>query len=517
MTESNPYWSSGYITEVNYSADYQKPLNPLRARLALLSSGYACPKVNVACELGFGLGHSANIHAAASITEWYGTDFNPSQALFARNMASASGANIKLFDEAFAEFCNRKDLPDFDFIGLHGIWSWISADNRDLIVDFVRRKLKLGGVLYVSYNTLPGWSDFVPMRELMMKHFEVMSAKGRGVVSRVEDALNFANRLLTTKPAIIHDIPSIEGRMERMNKMAPTYLAHEFFNAHWNPMYFADMVTHLEPAKVKYVCSSEYMNLLEYLKLTGEQRAFLAEIPDLMFRESVQSFMTNEQFRQDYWVRGATRLAAPEQARALREERVILVFDPGDILPLVIKSKFSEVTVSEEVVRPLIDLMSDHRARSLGEIADALKPKGIGLRELVGTVVTLIASQIFAVAQPEEESALAARTSADLNAYLLNRAPFSGEIDHLASPITGGGVKVPRSQQIFLNARRLGMDTPAEWARYCFEVMKRPGQRAEKDGEPVESQEETLAAAMAEAEKFNEKQLPLLKAQGVVV
>ena len=61
------------------------------------------------------------------------------------------------------------------------------------------------------------------------------------------------------------------------------------------------------------------------------------------------------------------------------------------------------------------------------------------------------------------------------------------------------------------------MDTPAEWARYCFEVMKRPGQQVEKDGKPLESQEETLAAAMAEAEKFNEKQLPLLKAQGVVV
>jgi len=44
-------------------------------------------------------------------------------------------------------------LPDFDYIGLHGIWSWISDENRQVIVDFIRKKLKVGGVLYISYNT----------------------------------------------------------------------------------------------------------------------------------------------------------------------------------------------------------------------------------------------------------------------------------------------------------------------------------------------------------------------------
>jgi len=34
------------------------------------------------------------------------------------------------------------DLPDFDFIGMHGIWSWISEEDRALIVEFIRRKLK---------------------------------------------------------------------------------------------------------------------------------------------------------------------------------------------------------------------------------------------------------------------------------------------------------------------------------------------------------------------------------------
>jgi malate synthase len=41
----------------------------------------------------------------------------------------------------------------------------------------------------------------------------------------------------------------------------------------------------------------------------AEQQAFLKEIPDAHFRESARDFMVNQQFRRDYWVKGARKLA----------------------------------------------------------------------------------------------------------------------------------------------------------------------------------------------------------------
>ena len=114
-------WTAGYVADIGYTYGYYTELNPLRVRLAFLNNGLACPGFTTACELGFGQGLSANLHAAASTTQWYGTDFNPAQAGFAQQLAAASGAGAKLFDEAFAEFCARPDLPDFDTIGLHGV------------------------------------------------------------------------------------------------------------------------------------------------------------------------------------------------------------------------------------------------------------------------------------------------------------------------------------------------------------------------------------------------------------
>lgn len=171
-------WTSGYVAEIGYTYGYYAELNPLRMRLAFLNAGLVSPMTTTACELGFGQGMSVNIHAAASGIQWYGTDFNPDQAVFAQETAVVSGAGAKLYDEAFIEFCNRPELPDFDYIGVHGIWSWISDENRTIIVDFLRRKLRVGGVLYVSYNTQPGWAAMVPLRDLLTAHCKAM---GQGI------------------------------------------------------------------------------------------------------------------------------------------------------------------------------------------------------------------------------------------------------------------------------------------------------------------------------------------------
>ena len=195
--------------EIPYTFGYYQELNPLRARLAFLYAGLVPAENGVHCELGYGQGLSVNIHAAASGGTWYATDFNPSMAAFAQSLASASGANAHLTDEAFADFCTRTDLPEFDSIGLHGIWSWINDENRTVIVDFIRRKLKVGGVLNISYNTQPGWAAMAPMRDLLAEHSEVMGVAGLGVGARMDGALDFADPRwpLQIPPPVASQIP----------------------------------------------------------------------------------------------------------------------------------------------------------------------------------------------------------------------------------------------------------------------------------------------------------------------
>ena len=83
-------WTSGYVADIGYTFGYYTELNPLRLGLAFAQQGLVAPTVGAACELGFGQGLSANLHAAAGVAQWHGTDFNPSQAGFAQQLAAES-------------------------------------------------------------------------------------------------------------------------------------------------------------------------------------------------------------------------------------------------------------------------------------------------------------------------------------------------------------------------------------------------------------------------------------------
>lgn len=503
-------WTSGYIADIAYTYGYYTELNPLRIKLAFLNAGLVPPDHGSHCELGYGQGISANIHAAASGSTWYATDFNPAQAGFAQSVAQVSGASAHLTDEAFADFCSRPDLPDFDSIGLHGIWSWISDDNRAVIVDFIRRKLKVGGVLYISYNTQPGWSAMVPMRDLLTEHSEVMGAQGEGIVSRIDNALEFTDRLFATNPSYAKANPLVIDRFKGIKTQNRNYLAHEYFNRDWLPMPFSAMAQWLSPAKINYACSAHYLDHIDVVNLTPEQQAFLNEIPDAMFRETVRDFMVNQQFRRDYWVKGARKLTFLEQAEAFRAQKVILVLPRADV-PLKVTGAIGEATLQKAAYNPILDALADHKAKSLSQIERLVKDQGVTFAQVIQAIIILTGAGHLAAVQDEAITYKTKKQTDKLNAHLIDKARGSGDIGYLASPVTGGGIAATRFQQLFLLALNQGKKQPIEWAQLVWQILTAQGQKIVKEGKTLETPEENLAELVEQANVFANKQLPIFK------
>ncbi len=508
-------WTSGYVADIGYTFGYYQELNPLRARLAFLNAGLVPPESGVHCELGYGQGMSANIHAAASCSTWYATDFNPAQAAFAQSLAAVSGGNAHLTDEAFAYFCTRTDLPEFDSIGLHGIWSWINDENRAVIVDFIRRKLKVGGVLYISYNTQPGWAAMVPMRDLLTEHSEVMGVAGQGIVKRIDGALEFADKLLATNPNYLKVNPVVTERIKGMKAHNRNYLAHEYFNRDWLPMPFSKMAQWLEPAKVGFACSAEYLAHIDAVNLTVEQQALLKEIPDAMFQQTVRDFMVNQQFRKDYWVKGARRLSPLEQAEALRAQKVVMTVHSTGV-SLKVTGALGEATMQEAVYNPILNALADHKPQTLGQLEQALKGQNIAFAQLVQAVLILAASGTLQAVQDEALTPKAKKYTDKLNTVLNDKARSSNDITYLASPVTGGGVMVGRFQQLFMLALEQGKKKPEEWAAFTWQILAVQGQKIVKEGKTLETPDENLAELTAQAHDFATKQLPIMKALQVI-
>ncbi|MBS7350279.1 MAG: methyltransferase regulatory domain-containing protein [Comamonas sp.] len=504
-------WTAGYVADIGYTYGYYTELNPLRVRLAFLNAGLVAPDIGAACELGFGQGMSTNLHAAASVVQWCGTDFNPAQAAFAQELARVAGSGAQLFDEAFDQFCGRTDLPEFDYIGLHGIWSWISDENRAVIVDFILRKLKVGGVLYISYNTQPGWAAMVPMRDLLTEHAEVLGADGAGIVNRIDSALNFAEQLLAANPSYARANPQIAERIKKIKEQDRHYVAHEYFNRDWQPMAFAKMAQWLAPAKVQWACSAHYLDAIDAVNLTLEQQALLASIPDAMFEQTTRDFCVNQQFRKDYWVKGARQLTALEQLEQLRAQRVILVQPRADV-SLKIVGHLGEATLQEAVYAPILDQLADHKPKTLAQLEQAVQSSGIQFAQLLQAIMVLSSSGALLAAQDDAITAKAKKHTERLNSHLMGKVRSSNELHYLASPVTAGGVTVPRFEQLFLLAKQQGHKQPQDWAGFVWNVLAAQNQRLVKEGQTLQTAEENLAEINRQAIEFANKRLPILKA-----
>jgi len=443
--------------------------------------------------LGFGHGTNIVTQAVATTTRWSGTDFIPSQAAFAQDLVRPSGAEAGLYDQSFAEFCRRDDLPDFDFISLHGIWSWVSDDNRHIIVDFIRRKLKVGGVLYISYNSSCGWAPMMPVRELMAEHNQLLGAPGSDLLGRVDQALAFVDTLMAANPLYAAVNPQIKLRLEKLREQDRRYIAHEYFNQSWTPMSFTQVQRWLEPAKLNFACSADYLNNIAAITLTAPQQEALRQIAEPGLRQNALDFLLNQTFRKDYWVRGPRQLSA-EAANTLKRAQRFVLGTPKHAVRRQLKTGVGEIRLPDAIYTPVIEAMADHVPATLDTIA--ARCPGLPFDAVFQAVYVLCGlSQVFAAQGSDLVVAVQQRTAA-LNRHIVAMTKDGSELNYLASPVTGGPVHVSRLHQQFLAALWNGATEPRAWVEAAAANAVSQG-------------------LLEQAEAFAASELPVLRGLGI--
>ena len=510
-------WTDGYMNEVGYTYGYYRELSPLLMEFALLNRLQAVRSGRPLryLELGFGQGLSLNIHAAALDGVFWGVDFNPAHAAHAQELARASGSGARISDESFAELAERPDLPEFDVIALHGIWSWISDANRKIIVDLARRKLAPGGIFFMGYNVLPGWSATMPLRHLLTAHAELAEKTSSGMVARINGAIEFAQTLSDAGALYFRSQPPATEWLKTMRGQESSYLAHEYFNADWHPMTFTDAARQLEDAKLSFAASANVLDHMDELNLTADQQALLARISHPVLGQTVRDFCVNRQFRRDIWVKGARPLTQQQQAECLKAMRFALIVRPEDV-PLKVQGVTVSATLAPEIFRPILDaLASDgYRPKTLAELSEMLRETSFA--QLMQALVIFINNEHICPAQSLEAArAVRPRTDA-LNAHLIGRAVFSSDIAFLASPVTGGGIMVSRFEQLYIRSIQQGRQTPEEWAADAWQSLAAGGLRLIKENRSLDTGEENLAELTAQAQAFAVKRLAVLRALMVV-
>ncbi|KAA5606080.1 methyltransferase domain-containing protein [Roseospira marina] len=506
-------WTEGYVSGIDYTHGLYPELSPARMTLALLAKGIAGAPAGPLryLELGFGQGLSLNVHAAANPGTFWGADFNPGQAANAQDLARASGADLTALEAAFDELARRDDLPDFDIIALHGIWSWISDANRAVIVDIARRHLKPGGLFYISYNTTPGWSPAMPLRHLMAEH---AARAGQGPLpARIDAALAFSQSMVDAGAAYFRANPAVAERLKKIREQNRNYLAHEYFNRDWHPMPFSQVADRLADAKLTFGASAHLLDHVDAINLSPEAQAILADLPDPVFRETVRDYFINQQFRRDIFVKGRRALSALEQAQRIQALPVVLLIPPED-RPTKVKGALGEAELQEAIYGPVVEGLAadDFAPKSIADLRARPGCQDLTVPHLIQAMQVLCGLGSAAPAHDPATAKTVRKTSRALNTELCRRAQFSEDVQFLAAPLIGTGVAVNRFEQLFLRAaERKEADPPA----FVWRLLQAQGQVLRKDGQPITDPEANVAELRARYDTFQTKRLPILRRLGI--
>ena len=278
-----PNWSSGYVVDTPYTFGHYHELSPSWLELCLLVGGWetvldqkrARNEPIRYLEIAIGHGLSLNINAATNTGEFMGNDFNPDHAFWAQKYANASKANIRICSDSIHELSEMKDLPHFDVIALHGVWSWISPQDMQDIIKIIYHKLNVGGVVYVSYNTNPGMASSAPLRHLIDIHARINEGSTNNSVARVKAGIEFAKSIADAGAAYFQQSPQVVERLNAMMKKNASYLPHEYANANWHLLHFEQVYEQFSQAKLRYATSAKLSEMYDAMSLTPKaQRNF---------------------------------------------------------------------------------------------------------------------------------------------------------------------------------------------------------------------------------------------------
>lgn len=507
-------WNDGYTAEINYTSGYYPELSPTRIKMILLAAGvdHAVPDDATYLELGFGQGLSLLINAATNSGRYYGNDFNPGQVANARELAEAMGKPLTLLEDSFEQLAARTDLPEFDYVCLHGIWSWVSDGSRKAILDMLASRLRPGGAVLISYNATPGWSPEAPLRNLLA---EYAGREASGTLpDRVEQSIGFVDRVFTANAAYFVANPALKGRFDKIKQQDRTYVTHEYFNHHWEPMSFSRVADTLAQAKLTYAASAKIYDNLPGISIPPAARQVLAEIRDPVLRETTRDYFINQRFRRDVFVKGPRPITPPDYRKRVEGMRFILLGNPAS-RPTKIVTAVGEVNLREAIYKPVVEALAKAPdcSATVGELMAATQAGSLTLENVWEALLVLSGTGFVSPASPSATPDADAAAAAALNAVLLERAQVSAGVGFLAAPKLGGGIAVSRIEQLFVRALQLGEKDPVA---YVWGILSSQRQRVVAKGQAIESEKDNRAELKRIFAKFEKDRADVLRRVGVL-
>jgi SAM-dependent methyltransferase len=505
-----------YVTDVAYVRQFCSELNPAMLRAAAALAGCPPPAGDDFdyCELGSGLGDTiATLAAAYPRARFVGIDINPEHIGAARSLASRGALeNVRFLEHDFEDLAGD-ELPRLDYLCAHGLLSWVAPEKRAALFAQAAAWLKPGGLLYIGYNALPGWAAVEPLRRLML---DACADVEGGSAARVRQALAAAKLLCDGNAQYFITNPAAKDILTTTLERGVPYAAHEFFNAHWHPLYFADVAREAAQCELRFVGQLPLHLNYGDLAIAPALREAFRTVSDRRAWEHLKAFATNEFFRRDVYVKGAV----PDAENTAQTYLHTTAF--GTLVPAEeVKREIALPNRSLYFTGPLFDGVIATlalRSSTVLELATTPSLAQFGIDAIRQAVLQLLmGNDVIPVSfSPEILSATGSRyhIPSAFNRAILAQPLSPNHPIVLASRVAGTGVSTSMLDAVLLRAlTEAPPDDRAAWIR-AF-VGANP-LRVWDHGRTLNAKEDLARVVEVQLEQFCATRLPKLVELGIV-
>ncbi|WP_350332968.1 class I SAM-dependent methyltransferase [Coralliovum pocilloporae] len=504
--------NAGVVLDTPYIARYFPGQSPSMMALSACTNGIPLSMPNPRfryLELGCGNGLGiATLAASFPRGIFHAVDINPVHIDNGERLKEKAGLKNLFFHEAdFSEVIGQRDIRPFDHISLHGVYSWVGEPTRRHIRQIIHELLKPGGTCNISYNTLPGWASFLPLRNLFVqaanRHFGTTA-------ERIQKAYQSLRTMMENGFDYADAHPDAKAIFDELANKSLNYVAHEFFNDHWQPFSFSEVSNDFSNIGMYYCGNTK----LDHNMGREPSSSKLRRYSDRLLSEDLRSIQRLEKHRSDTYLNCAEPPALEDLATSLAGLQLGALADASAI------NTYGPRPL--DVENTLIINALQHQTLTLADLKALPALGGMSMDELAERIKLLIVQRWvspFITAQtfnlPGKASASAQlQYGHELSKVLLGKTLFREGHVYLPAPATGLPIRLGFTTAVLLRATvEAGEDQAVVTAE---RLIAESGKTWVQNGVAVTDQTERLRALSEALPHFKSLWLPALIRSGVV-
>lgn len=246
--------------------------------------------------LELGTGDGSNLIPLAQVypeSTFVGIDLSARQVEEGQKLIDGAGLkNITLEAMNILDFDRRGRV--FDYIIVHGVYSWVPEPVRERILSLCKEALSPDGVAYVSYNALPGWRMRGMTRDMMLYHTRQFTDD----VTRSGQARSLIKFLSDNVPTEGDPYGQfLRSELQFLEAQNDSYLLHEFLETDNRAFYLRDFNAAANRHGLQFLGEPELSSILATNFDPKIQETLYKIAGDIIAMEQYMDFIRNRTFR----------------------------------------------------------------------------------------------------------------------------------------------------------------------------------------------------------------------------